>query len=133
MNRQEFGQFIFEERSRQGLSQLEVATRAGMSRQRVNEMEKNHFNYGVDGLINVLKVLGFDLERIASSAVEPKVIVQESGDGATLENVKEQYPNAVVSRHIMHPVIIEKIGPLETKNKFSFKKVKPLSELKEID
>lgn len=77
MEREQIGQFIFEERTRQGFSQKEFAMKAGITRQRVAEIEKNKYNYGVDALISCLKVLNFELEAVSCNDEEKEAVLQE--------------------------------------------------------
>ena len=77
MEREQFGKFIFDERNRQGLTQKELAIKAGVSRQRVSEIESNRYNYGVDILIACLKALDFELEAMPTNDEEKETITNE--------------------------------------------------------
>jgi transcriptional regulator with XRE-family HTH domain len=57
-------QVVISLREQAGLSQAELAARAGLSRKWVNEFERGNPNARVGAVLDVLRALGYGLEEV---------------------------------------------------------------------
>jgi len=69
MNKQEIGNLIKQEREGQQMLQRDLADAAQVRRQSVLEIENGVFSYGIDRLLQLLDVLGLEINIVPQKNV----------------------------------------------------------------
>lgn len=69
MNKEQIGKFIREKRTELNLSQSQLAEMANLSYRRVLDIEKDHRNYSIEVVIDLLGSLGYDLTIAPRSSI----------------------------------------------------------------
>ncbi len=72
IERRAIGASIFTIRTREGMTQKEVADAAGLRRHQVNRVEKGNYNSTLDTLLKIAVVLKFDILCISKNKINEK-------------------------------------------------------------
>lgn len=64
MNKNDIGKFIRDKRIERGLSQTTLAVKAKLSYRRILDIEKDHRNYSIDVVIDIMSALGYEMSFV---------------------------------------------------------------------
>jgi y4mF family transcriptional regulator len=69
MNKNDIGKFIRDKRTERSLSQTDLAEKANLSYRRILDIEKDHRNYSIEVVIDILRVLGYEMAFVPIQSI----------------------------------------------------------------